>query len=103
MTAVLELKSLHEIRAHVLRMARQKFRDLVIDARVQNDVDLDGAECLRITLILKSARALASRGDQLGELTLAVADVLNRQGDPRFPYLRFATRAELKELDGGND
>jgi hypothetical protein len=103
MTAIVELKSSQEIRTEVLRIAQQKLKNLVIDALVQDDIDLDGAQCLRITLILKSQNVLVSRGDQLGELTLAIADMLNRQGDRRFPYLRFATRAELKELEAGDD
>jgi hypothetical protein len=103
MSAMLELIGLAEIRAEVLRLAQHKLKNLIVDARVENDTDTDGRDSLRITLILKSQRALASRGNELGELTLAVGDMLSKQGDSRFPFFRFATRGELKELERGDD
>ena len=103
MSAVLKQMSLAEIRDEVLLLARKKLNDVIIDARIESDTDLDEHDSLRITLILKSQNALVSRGDELGELTLAVGDMLSKRGDSRFPFFRFATRAELEELERGDD
>ncbi len=90
-----------DVRKDVLKIAQKKLKNLVVDVNVEDDTDLDGTECLRITIILKSKAALLSRGEQLGEISLAIMDFLRERGEPRFPYTHYATRAELAEIANG--
>jgi hypothetical protein len=98
---LITLPSNDEIREEVLKIARKKLKNLVVDVLAEDDVDLDGTACLRITIVLKSKAALLSRGEQLGEISLAIVDFLRERSDPRFPYTHYASRADLAEAASG--
>ena len=103
MSQTIVVPSEGEVREAVLKIARAKMKNLVEDVVVEDDVDLDGASCLRITLVLKSAASLRSRGQQLNEISQEIADFLQAHGDNRWPFTHYATRADFEEAAALND
>ncbi len=88
----------------ILKVVRDKLgRQNVEQVIVNDDVDEDGAICLQVTTVLRNQDVLESRGSQLGDISLAIIDLLKKHRDPRFPYTHYVTRAELKELDRADD
>ncbi|MGB8364710.1 MAG: hypothetical protein ACLQUZ_05640 [Rhizomicrobium sp.] len=87
-----------QVRAAALKIARPKLKDWVVDALIEDDTDLDDRPCLRVTIVLKPGKSLLSRGQQTGEIRLALLDFMREQGDERRPFVHYATRAELEEL-----
>jgi hypothetical protein len=87
-----------------LSIARKNLGNgIVQDVLIEDDIDLDGAICLRITFVLKSNSVLRAKGEKLGEISLAIRNFLNEQNDPRFPYVHYATKTELNEIAAHND
>jgi len=90
--------SKEEVRAAALEIARAKLKSWVLDALVEDDTDLDGRPCLRITIVLKPGKSLLSRGQQTGEISLALLDFMLERGDQRWAFVHYATQAELEEF-----
>lgn len=101
MKRIITLPSEEVIRKEVLKIAQKELKNLVVSVNVEDDTDLDGSACLRITIVLKSKAVLLSRGKQLGEISLAIMDFLRERSDPRFPYTHYASQADLAELASG--
>lgn len=102
--------STHELSNPILyrnefqRIAREKFGSgSVQDVLIENDVDLDGEPCLRITFVLKSNSILRTRGERLGEIGLTIRHFLDAQHDPRLPFVHYATQGELSEFAAQDD
>jgi hypothetical protein len=100
---IISLPGEEAVKNAVLQIAQSKLKNLVVDVLVEDDIDLDGSNCLRITLILKSSAILLSRGEQLNEISLGIADYLREHEDKRSAYLHYATRAELEASKIAND
>jgi len=91
-------------RSSLLAIARKKLGGSTVqDIRIDDDLDLDGANCLRITVILKSHSILRSKGDKLSELSLEIKEFLDLKADGRFPYVHYATKAEMEETATAHD
>lgn len=59
--------------------------------------DLDGNEALRITIVLASeSSAAAMTGDAILNTLVQVHDELLKEGDQRFPFIRYATVEDLQ-------
>lgn len=94
--------TLNEIRNGILEIARKQLgRDAVKRVEVEEDVDLDGKDSLRITIVVKNRKTIQSAN--LNKLTIDAVDFLQEAGDTRFPYTHYATEAELKALAAAHD
>jgi len=75
----------------------------VVSANSQPTEDLDGNEALEIMVILApGAPASISGGAVINTLTRVLND-LQKAGEDRFPFMRYATEQELKELAEADD
>ena len=59
--------------------------------------DDDGAEMLRITLVVSQDSAEAMTGDEALDLLVRIRNELQQKGDDRFPVVSYATEDELQE------
>ena len=90
--------SLDDIRAQTLEIAQQKLgAGIVKNVVVEDDTDMDGRPCLRITLILKSGWD-DPPGIRLGGISLGLIDYLSEHNDGRFPYTHYVTVKEYAKI-----
>ncbi len=72
----------------------------VVDIRVEDDVDTDGEDALRVTVILDEAVDPEKfRGEDIISLKSAIRQQLRDQGVTLWPYIWLATQSELDEVD----
>lgn len=69
----------------------------VSEAYAHPTVDLDGREALRIVIILpSSAVARIEEGDAAINTLFEIKELLQREGEDRFPYIEYATKEEAE-------
>ena len=61
--------------------------------------DLDGKDALRITVVLTPEDAERLTGDEALDLLVSLHQTLQAEGEDRFPFIEYATEAELAEDD----
>lgn len=90
--------TLNEIQNGILEIARNQLgRDAVKRVQVESDVDLDGKESLRITIVLRSSGTKLA-GGKLSKIKIETIDFLQGRQDDRFPYTHYATESDLRAL-----
>ncbi len=91
--------SIEEIRAGLLGIARDEFgKDLIKDLLAEPYVDPDGADSVRVTIVLKPEKNTNLTGKKLAGMTNRANDFMLNHGDERFVFTHYATAKELKEL-----
>ena len=72
----------------------------VVDIRVEDYVDTDGEDALRVTVILDESVDVENiRGEDITALKSAIRNAVREQGVELWPYIRFAKQSELDEGD----
>lgn len=94
--------TLTDIQNRMLGIARERLgADAVKRVEVEEDIDLDGKDSLRITIVLKNRKTVQSAN--LNKLTIDAVDFLQSMGDSRFPFTHYATEGEMKALATQHD
>ena len=72
----------------------------VVDIQVEDYVDTDGEDALRVTVILdENVDVEKFRGEDITALKSAIRNRVREQGVDLWPYIRFAKQSELDEPD----
>ncbi len=72
----------------------------VIDIRVEDYVDTDGEDALRVTVILdEKVNVERFKGEDIIALKSAIRDRIREQGVELWPYVRLAKQSEIDEED----
>jgi hypothetical protein len=72
----------------------------VVDIRVEDYVDTDGEDALRVTVILdERVNPEKVSGQDITDLTRAIHDRIRELGVELWPYIFFAKQSELDEDD----
>ncbi len=72
----------------------------VVDVRVEDYVDSDGEDALRVWVILDEKVIVEKvRGEDVGNLKSAIRDRIRELGVELWPYIRLAKQSELDEED----
>jgi hypothetical protein len=72
----------------------------VADIRVEDYVDTDGEDALRVMVILAESVDIENfRGADISALKSAIRNAVREQGVELWPYIRFAKQSELDEPD----
>jgi len=91
---VLDALKLSELKSKLPRNPK------VVDIRVEDYVDTDGEDALRVWLILdESVKVEKLRGEDIGAWKSAVRQRIRDQGVTLWPYVKFAKQSELDEDD----
>jgi hypothetical protein len=91
---ILDVLKLSELKSKLPRDPR------VVDIRVEEYVDTDGEDALRVTVILdESVKVEKLKGEDITALTSAIRQRLRDQGVKLWPYIWFAKQSELDEDD----
>jgi hypothetical protein len=90
-----------DVERAAVEVARKNFgRDQVTRAIVEPAVDLDGDDAWEVTIVLTDDAAVDAIGDDaVLDNLVQIHERLREKGDERLPILRFATEAELREID----
>lgn len=84
------------------RIASEKFGSNVLDVRVSETEDMQGAPALSIDLVVANFDPRLYASADTSELVRALILFLRSKGDERFPFVHFATHDELA-ASAGND
>jgi hypothetical protein len=91
---ILDVLNLSELRSKLPRDLK------VVEIRVEDYVDTDGEDALRVWVILdESVEVEDLNGNDITDLKMAIHDRLLQQGVELWPYIRFAKQSELDEDD----
>lgn len=91
-----------QIRTEALKVARKHFRpDQVKDVLVESDVDAEGNDSVRVTIVLASVGLLT--GARLSAISLDLVDYMNKHNDRRYPYTHYATARDMRASTGTHD
>jgi hypothetical protein len=71
----------------------------VRDVLSEPDIDIDGSDALRITVVLTPEAVEALRGGAVLDALVAVQHGLRDAGEERFPVVWWSTEAELEAID----
>ena len=72
----------------------------VVDIQVEDYVDTDGEDALRVTVILdESVEVEKLRAEDTTALKSAIRNRVREQGVELWPYIRLAKQSEIDELD----
>jgi hypothetical protein len=72
----------------------------VVDVGVEDYVDTDGEDALRVTAILdESVEVEKIRAEDTTALRTLIQDQIREQGVELWPYIHFAKQIELDQLD----
>jgi len=72
----------------------------VVDIRVDEYVDTDGEDALRVTVILdESVNVEKFRGEDITALKTAIHNRIRELGVELWPYMRLAKQSEIDELE----
>lgn len=85
------------------RIASEKFGSGVLDVRVSDTDDMDGEPALSVDLIVSEFDPKLYASAQTSEIVRSLILFLRSKGDPRFPFLHFATRDELAASSVNDD
>jgi hypothetical protein len=98
---MLDAKKIDEI---AINAARTNLgRGNVVSATSQPTVDLDDYEALEIMVILAPGAPASISGEAVINMRSQILHDLQKAGDDRFPFMRYATEDELKELAEDDD
>jgi hypothetical protein len=91
---ILDLLKLSELRSKLPRDPK------LVDIRVEDYVDTDGEDALRVWVILdEDVEVEKLSGNDITDLKMAIHDRLLEQGVELWPYVWFAKQSELDEPD----
>jgi hypothetical protein len=91
---IIEAPKLSDLRPELPRNPRG------VDIRVEDYVDTDGEDALRVTVILDAKVDPAKvSGQDITDLTRAIRDRLLERGVELWPYIFFAKQSDLEEED----
>ncbi len=91
---ILDVLKLSELKSKLPRNPK------VVDIRVEEYVDTDGEDALRVTVILdESVKVEKLKGDDITEVKSAIRQAIRDQGVSLWPYIWFAKQSELDEDD----
>jgi hypothetical protein len=62
-------------------------------------IDSEGEEAVRITIVIKPDALGKLKGDPVFDTLVGIHTRLRAAGEERYPLVRYATEAELDELD----
>jgi hypothetical protein len=72
----------------------------VVDIRVEDYVDTDGEDALRVTVVLdEDVEVEKLRAEDTTRLKTLIHDLLRAQRVELWPYIQFAKQSELDQLD----
>jgi hypothetical protein len=72
----------------------------IVDIRVEDYVDTDGEDALRVTVILDEGVQVENvKAEDTIALKSAIRQRIREQGVDLWPYIRLAKQSELDELD----
>jgi len=72
----------------------------VVDIRVEDYVDTDGEDALRVTVILDEGVEVEKlRAEDISALKRTIRDRVREQGMDLWPYIWFAKQSEIDELE----
>lgn len=74
-------------------------RETVERVMSEPTVDSQGEEALRITIVIRSDAVEKLKDDPVLDTLLEINDRLQEAGEQRFPLIRYATQAELDDVD----
>ncbi len=96
------MTSTESIRAFTRQVASEFLGDTnVLEVQVEAALDESGGAALQILLVIPQFDpGLASKR---AEIVLKVLEFLGDRDDPRFPYLHFATQAEMAAEEVASD
>ncbi|HXC56019.1 MAG TPA: hypothetical protein VNU97_12050 [Rhizomicrobium sp.] len=89
-------KAVHDVMRDVLKRVLPKTD--VSKIEVQDYADAAGESALEITIVLSKGNVVALNGNELAKVLEGIHSALSQQGDERFPYLRYLTAKEAKQL-----
>ena len=76
----------------------------IVDIRVEDYVDTDGEDALRVTVILdESVKVEKLRGEDINALVSTIRQRIRDLGVTLWPYIWFAKQSELDEDDDENE
>ena len=95
---ILDVLKLSELKSKLPRNPK------VVDIRVEEYVDTDKEDALRVTVILDEGVEVEKlRGEDISALTSAIRQRIRDQGVELWPYIWFAKQSELDEDDDEDD
>ena len=71
----------------------------VVDIRVEDYVDSDGEDALRVTIVIEEDVDVEKSGQEITDLKSAVRRRIRELGVKRWPYIQIAKPSELAEDD----
>jgi hypothetical protein len=89
-------KAVRDVAKHVLASLLPKVEIAKIDVR--DYADASGEDALEITIVIAKGKVVGLNGRELANILRDIQTTLSRQGDDRFPYLRYLTAYEAKQL-----
>jgi hypothetical protein len=76
----------------------------VVDIRVEDYVDTDGEDALRVTVVLdEDVEVEKLRAEETTRLKTLIHDLLRDQEVELWPYIQFAKQSDLDQLDDEED
>ena len=91
---ILDVLKLSELKSKLPRNPK------VVDIRVEDYVDTDGEDALRVTVVLDEGVDVEKlRGKDISDLTSTVSQRIRDQTMELWPYIWFAKQSELDEDD----
>ena len=95
---ILDVLKLSELKSKLPRNPK------IVDIRVEDYVDTDGEDALRVTVILdEGVKVEKVRGEDITALKSAIHQRIRDQGVTLWPYIWFAKQSELDEDDDENE
>ena len=92
---MIALQKVDDIATEVAR--RYLGKDNVVRANSRPYVDYEGADALRIEIVLGPGAPKRMKGNKLLKTLSGIRRRLEEDGDDRFPFLKYATTDELTE------
>jgi hypothetical protein len=93
---MLTKKAIRDLLTEVLSRVLPKTEISKIDIR--DYADTSGEDALNITIVLTKGKVVGLSGRDLMKVLGEVQTALSQKGDDRFPYLRYLTAHEAKQL-----
>jgi hypothetical protein len=72
-------------------------RGKIADVLSEETVDSTGSNALHITIVLTPGSSDSVKGQEFLDTTVKIHDRLQKKGENRFPFVRYADEDELKE------
>ena len=95
---ILDVLKLSELKSKLPRNPK------IVDIRVEDYVDTDGEDALRVTVILdESVKVEKLRGEDINALESTIRQRIRDLGVTLWPYIGFAKQSELDEDDNEDE